>query len=73
MAMVKIGVSEFNMPARELSIFVSAIQNRKAGKKVPKNPDKIMGPNIFLGISLIAFPRNGINTIPALRILNDAT
>jgi hypothetical protein len=37
---VFIGTIEFNIDAIALSISVSAKANRKAGKKVPKKPDK---------------------------------
>ncbi len=41
MTSAKMGVSAFNIPASELSILVSAIQKRYAGKKLPNNPESI--------------------------------
>ncbi len=35
-----IGVSALSVPASALSIFVSAIQNKYAGNRLPKRPDK---------------------------------
>ena len=73
MARVQIGVRALSTPANELSILVSAMQKKKAGKNVPKNPDKIIGANFFLGTALSAFPRNGNKIMPALNILKEAT
>jgi len=56
-----------------LSIFVSAIQNKKAGKKLPINPEKTTKKSLFFGIFLKESTANGVNTIPALNIRNAAT
>jgi hypothetical protein len=48
------GVSEFKMPARELSTFFSiAIAKRKAGKKFPRKPESMTKGILLRGISLI--------------------
>ena len=47
--MTKIGVKEFRVPAKELSIFSSATQNKKAGNKLPKSPDRKIVPILFEG------------------------
>ena len=39
MIMVKRGESVFNIPATELSILVCAVANKKAGIKIPINPE----------------------------------
>lgn len=70
---VKKVVNAFSIPASELSIFVSARQNKYAGKKLPSSPESITNPIFFLGIALNAFQVNGIKTIPALKILMVAT
>ncbi len=46
------GVSAFSIPANELSIFTSAIQNKKAGKKLPSIPERNIIPILLLGIFL---------------------
>ena len=67
------GVSALRMPASELSIFVSAIQKRYAGKKLPTKP-VVMIQGIFAdGICLNELTAKGNKAIPALSILNDAT
>lgn len=48
----KIGVSEFNTPAKALSIPCSAIQNKYAGNRLPKTPDKNVYANLLRGICL---------------------
>ncbi len=53
--MVKIGVNAFKIPASELSILVCAMLKKNAGKKVPKNPDIIIGISAALGVFLYAF------------------
>lgn len=71
--MVEMGVNAFNIPVNELSIFVSAIQNRKAGKKLPNNPDKMISGIFFAGMPLICLSAKGINSIPALNNRSAAT
>ena len=71
--MVNNGVNAFNIPASELSIFVSAIQNKNAGKKLPINPDKITSPTLPFGICLMALNTKGSNTTPALKMRKAAT
>jgi len=51
-AMVKTGVSALSIPASELSILVCAMLKKKAGKNVPRNPDRIIGPSASFGVSL---------------------
>ena len=46
----QIGVRELRMPASELSIFVMATANRKAGSKFPNTALRITRPSLFLGI-----------------------
>lgn len=70
---VKIGVSAFKIPARELFIFVSARQKRKAGKKLPNKPDVMIQRNLFAGILLNDRKAKGSKTIPPLSILKEAT
>jgi hypothetical protein len=72
-SMVNKGVSEFKMPAKELSILVSAIQKRKEGIKLPKNPDKKTMPIFSLGIFLKAVIAKGSKTSPENSILIEAT
>ena len=48
------GVSELSIPVKALSSLVSATQKRKAGKKLPINPDKRMSPTLLVGICLKA-------------------
>lgn len=71
--MVNKGVSAFKMPAKELSICVSAIQNKYAGKKLPNNPDKITRNHFRCGICLSAFTAKGVRMSPALSMRMDAT
>ena len=61
------------MPANELSIFVSATQNKKAGKKLPSNPDARISISRAFGNFLICFNAVGSKTIPALNIRRAAT
>lgn len=44
------GTKELSIEATALSISVSAIAKKKAGKKDPKNPDKISHFHLSLGI-----------------------
>ncbi len=71
--MVKSGVNAFNIPASEPSIFNSAMQNKKAGKKLPSSPDRRIMGNLSKGIFLNAFAAKGNRTKPALNIRNAAT
>jgi hypothetical protein len=73
MIIVNNGVVEFKIPANELANTVSAKQNKYAGKKVPRNPERTMGQMSFLGVSLSAFINKGLKTNPALKILSEAT
>ena len=67
------GVNEFNVPASPLSIFSSAMQNKKAGIKLPMLPDKNIKNNLSDGTLLIYFKVMGSNTSPAEKILSAAT
>ncbi len=63
------GVSEFKIPASELSIFFSiAIAKRKAGKKFPRKSERITKGILPRGISLIWYTANGKNISPAEKI-----
>ena len=68
----KIGVRQFSVPAKELSIPSSAKQNKKAGNKLPSVPDKKTKKSLFRGISLIFFIVIGNNIKPAKTILKEA-
>jgi hypothetical protein len=46
------GVKAFRMPANELSILISAMQNKNAGKKLPNTPARNTRPILFVGIFL---------------------
>ena len=46
----QIGVREFSIPVSELFSLVSAMQKRKAGKKLPISPESITLPKRFRGI-----------------------
>lgn len=48
----KIGVSALSIPASELSIPVSAIQNKYAGNKLPKAPERKTRGILLNGIIL---------------------
>lgn len=69
----KIGVSEFSAPAKELSTPSSAKQNKKAGNKLPRVPDKITSASLFLGISLKKRIALGSSTKPEATIRMAAT
>ncbi len=73
MAMVKIGVSAFKIPANELSIRVCAMEKKKAGKKEPKKPEITIGFKASFGVSLMALPSKGRKHNPAKMILIEAT
>ena len=65
----KMGVRELRVPANALSMDSSAIQNRKAGIKLPNIPDKNTSQHFCQGIFLTALTATGNNTIPAEKIL----
>ena len=70
---VKRGVSAFIIAVRPLSILVSAMQKKNAGKKLPTRPHiKIMN-SLFFGIVFKTRNETGSNTIPAVSILIEAT
>ena len=71
--MVHKGVSAFRIAASELSIFISAMQYKNAGKKLPSNPAMITMPILFRGTCFHPLNAKGNNTRPALKILTDAT
>lgn len=71
-SITKMGVRELSIPAIELSISCSAMQNKKAGKKLPNAPERKITGSFFNGISLNALAAMGNNNIPAATILNDA-
>ena len=73
MATVKMGVSEFMMPARELSILVWAMQKRYAGKNEPKNPESMTGLISFRGTYFKAAGSKGSMANPVQSILIEAT
>ena len=58
------GVSEFREPTKELSILVSAMQNKNAGIKLPSKPDRNMVKILLLGMVLNLRIATGNNTIP---------
>jgi hypothetical protein len=67
------GVNEFNAPAKELSIFCSAIQNKYAGIKLPNTPEKNIRCSFLKGICLNPFIAIGSKNKPEHTILTDAT
>jgi len=71
--MVKIGVKAFRKAAKELSILVSAMQNRNAGKKLPSNAESNTSLIFARGIFFICCKPTGNNMMPALRIRTHAT
>lgn len=71
--MTKIGVREFKTPARELSITSSAIQNKYAGNKLPKTPERKMYTIFETGIFPNTLMVVGSNTRPEVMILMEAT
>ncbi len=73
MATVKMGVSAFRIPERELSTRVPAMQNKNAGMKVPRKPESTTGLISDLGTSLNALRASGNMMMPAPMILMDAT
>lgn len=73
MAIVKMGVNAFSIPARELSILVCAILKKNAGKKVPSNPEMTIGQRASFGVSLYALLISGRKHSPAKKIRIEAT
>jgi hypothetical protein len=67
------GVKAFSIPANELSIFISAMQNKKAGKKLPIKPEQNTKAILLAGIFLKAVVANGSNITPAVTIRSAAT
>jgi hypothetical protein len=66
--MVNKGVKEFKMPARELSIPVCALANRKAGKPLPITPTSKNSFHSLQAILLILSKAIGLNTRKAMEI-----
>ena len=73
MAIVKIGVRAFNIPASELSILVCAMLKKNVGKKVPRNPDTMMGSKAAFGVFLYAPLIRGKKQTPAKKMRIEAT
>ena len=67
------GVSELSVPVSELSIPSSAIQNKKAGNKLPSMPDKKTVSIFPEGIWRKDRTATGSKMIPAETILTAAT
>lgn len=53
------GDNEFKLPARALSIFVSAMQNKIEGMKLPRKPVNIIYHTISLGSTFNAQGKKG--------------
>jgi preprotein translocase subunit SecY len=68
---VKTGLNEFNIPVRELLIFVCAIGNRKAGMALPISPIIITDNIFFLLSSGILRMAMGNRQRVAINILNE--
>ena len=73
MIITNTGVRAFSEPASELSIFVSAKQNKYAGNRLPCKPDRKMTKTLLFGIDLICLIATGNKTIPENIIRKDAT
>lgn len=67
------GVSALSVPARALSIFVSAMQNKKDGNRLPIKPDKKTKPILLKGILRICLIVSGSKTSPAEAMRREAT
>lgn len=67
------GVNEFKVPAKALSIPSSAMQNKNAGNKLPSTPDKKIMPILFLGIFEMYLMVTGNKIKPENTILSAAT
>src|SRR5258705_13324870 len=72
-SITKIGVSEFSVPAKELSSRVSARQKRKDGKKLPSNPVSMIYPVFSFGTFLRVDHAKGNVMMPAEKSLSAAT
>ena len=72
-SMVNKGVSEFSIAASELSMRVSAMQYRYAGKKLPKKPESTTCGKRLRSTFRKACQANGNNTTDALAIRKEAT
>lgn len=68
----KTGVRELSVPASALSIFSSAMQNKNAGIKLPRLPDKKTIDNFCSGILPMYLIVIGNNISPADKIRNEA-
>ena len=68
----KTGVRELSVAASALSIFSSAMQNKNAGIKLPRLPDKKTIDNFCNGILPIYLIVIGNNISPADKIRNEA-
>ncbi len=71
--MTKIGVNELRVPARALSIPSSAIQNKKAGIKLPSAPDIKIIDTLLRGTCLKCLMAAGSKTIPEKTMRSAAT
>ena len=71
--MVNNGVNAFKIPAIPLSILVSAMQNKYAGKKVPNQPEKNKSGRDFFGMVVRYFTQKGSIAKPALSMRKEAT
>lgn len=69
----KMGVKEFNAPASELSMRLSATQKRYAGIRLPNVPEKNMSASLLKGMLLICLNVTGSKIMPADNILIEAT
>ena len=67
------GVNAFKVPARALFILVSAMQNKKAGKKLPHKADTSISPQFLADIFLMSLNATGNNITPAESMRNAAT
>ena len=69
----KTGVNELRVPANALSVFSSAIQNKKAGIRQPMLPDKKTSNIFFTGTSFRYFTATGNKITPDENTLKAAT
>ena len=70
---VNMGTKAFRMPTSELSNWVCALVNKKAGIPFPNSPTMIMGSMWCLFILVILFQTNGKRLNQAIPILSCAT
>ena len=68
----KMGVRQLSMPASELSISFSAMQNKNDGIRLPNKPDKKTYLSLATGILRNELIATGNSTKPADTILIDA-